>query len=240
MNISRTVMFHIGRSGSTVLADQLAQHPDIRWDGEIYETNIGLWDGREDPLELLHRRMNAGPEKTYGFEFKFFHAELIHLSLAQAIQHFVAAGFDRFIVLTRHNYLRKIVSSRIAMETSQWFIPDTARAKPTSIRLDVDRLSMDKQEKPLLTFLEDYDKQFAQLDTLLRDLAVSQLSYEDDIENDPIAAYVKVCEFLDTPKHPTAIRYGRTTPGRLRDIIENFDELRGALQNTPYEWMLNG
>ncbi len=29
-------MFHVGRSGSTVLGDLLDQHPDIFWDSEIY------------------------------------------------------------------------------------------------------------------------------------------------------------------------------------------------------------
>jgi len=34
----RVAMFHIGRSGSSVLADMLNQYPNVHWDGEIYET----------------------------------------------------------------------------------------------------------------------------------------------------------------------------------------------------------
>ena len=31
------VMFHVGRSGSTVLASLLQQHPDMYWDGELFD-----------------------------------------------------------------------------------------------------------------------------------------------------------------------------------------------------------
>jgi len=49
-----------------------------------------------------------------------------------------------------------------------------------------------------------------------------------------------VCDFLGLPEFQTTIRYGRTTPGRLRDVIKNFDKVRSVLQDTAHEWMLNG
>ncbi len=30
-------MLHFGRCGSTVLATMLSQHPDVTWDGELFE-----------------------------------------------------------------------------------------------------------------------------------------------------------------------------------------------------------
>ena len=36
----KIAMFHIGRSGSTVVANLLNNHPKILWDGEIYHKLI--------------------------------------------------------------------------------------------------------------------------------------------------------------------------------------------------------
>ena len=33
-------------------------------------------------------------------------------------------------------------------------------------------------------------------------------------------------------------KYGRTTPFRLSEVIENFEEVQVALAGTEYEWML--
>src|SRR6516225_3158271 len=38
------VMFHLGRSGSTVLASLLQQNPGVFWDGELFEGYYGATD----------------------------------------------------------------------------------------------------------------------------------------------------------------------------------------------------
>ncbi|MEM8778278.1 MAG: hypothetical protein AAGF26_05275, partial [Cyanobacteria bacterium P01_G01_bin.49] len=83
------LMFHTGRSGSTVLGDLLAQTEEIFWDGEIYEPFFQYlkrqgWNFKIDKffmtnsLKLLRNHMAASKllnyhKMIYGFEVKFFH-----------------------------------------------------------------------------------------------------------------------------------------------------------------------
>ncbi|MCX6973238.1 MAG: hypothetical protein NTZ94_02865, partial [Verrucomicrobia bacterium] len=61
---------------------------------------------------------------------------------------------------------------------------------------------------------------------------------ENDIENDPLKAYSKICEFIGVKATKPTISLSKTTPFSIRDLIENFDEVASCLANTPYEWML--
>lgn len=234
------LMIHIGRSGSSVLGDLLTQHAKIHWDGEIFEMDNEKWNGKSDPLETLQARMRATNKRHYGLEFKFFHAGLIGLSLEDAIKQFKQNGFNRFIVLKRENYLRKIVSSRIAQETGRWFIRSGTEPTLTRIHLDLDNLLMDKQVGPLLSFLQAYDRDFERIETLLAGQQILHLSYEADIEQTLDTAYRKVCNFLNLPTTPARLYRARTTPFKLSEIIENYNALSAALENTPYAWMLKG
>jgi hypothetical protein len=67
---------------------------------------------------------------------------------------------------------------------------------------------------------------------------VLDLTYEDDVAADPVRAYRRICYFLGVKNEPVEIRYGRTTPQKLTEIIENFDEVKAALAGTEFEWML--
>ena len=65
----RAAMFHIGRSGSTVLGKMLDEHPEIAWDGEVYAPIINLWRLRpggetigpmpSDALRIVRARLEA-------------------------------------------------------------------------------------------------------------------------------------------------------------------------------------
>jgi LPS sulfotransferase NodH len=249
-------MFHIGRSGSTVLADLLNQHSKIVWDGELFHSP-GLRTIKEitqrtgaghrwcrsrffpdAPYSYIGSQMIKAGFKSYGFETKFYHLSMNNINLADYINRLQCMGFSKFIVLKRRNYLRKVVSSLIGRQKSQFHQPIGDEPSLSQIALKVDALEIDDGIRPLIERFEEWDYYFAQLDNSLFGEEVLKLTYEEDIFYDPYAAYLKVCSFLDFPSEEVSVRYGKTNPYPLKAILLNFNEVVKTLQNTRYEWML--
>jgi len=236
--------FHIGRSGSTVLGDLLGQHPAVTWLGEIYE-----WpEFRDRPAppgpgsELLRRLNTRLPGVTTpvtGIEAKFYHLHDHGIAMAGFLDELGGAGAGpcRFIVLRRRNYLRKVVSSLAARQRGQWFARPGQAVPPVRLAIDPQRVCIDGDAQPLVDYLRDWDDQFAQLDALLAEAGALQLSYEDDIEEDPLVAYRKVCRHLGLEPGAPEVRFHRTTPQPLAEVVSTLDDIRRALAGTPYEWM---
>lgn len=67
---------------------------------------------------------------------------------------------------------------------------------------------------------------------------VLRLTYEEDVERDPRVGYRRICSFLEIKPHDVPVRLGRTNPFTLGELIENFDEVRQALDGSQYGWML--
>ena len=78
-----------------------------------------------------------------------------------------------------------------------------------------------------------------EVETLLAGKNVLNLTYEDDIEQDPQKAYRSICKFVNMEETNASVTLSKTNPFPLKDIIENFAEVKAALHNTPYEWMPN-
>lgn len=245
----RVAMFHIGRSGSTVLGGLLAQHPGIFWDREIYEREFREWQTRHgrfkvgdpqpalDPIRHLQQRVSRGGRRWYGFEVKFFHLEHAQLPLATYVTQLREVGVTRFLVLRRKNYLRKIVSSMIASTTRQWHVGRGGEARKATITIDPARVPIDRNDRSLLQLLESYERGFRGLQALLRPGEVLHLTYEDDVQTDPAQAYAKSVAFLGLEPRPVKTQLGRTNPYPLRQLVENFDDVERALAGTPFEWM---
>lgn len=234
-------MFHIGRSGSTVLANMLAQHPMILSDGEIYGGDPEKWTParKQPPLDYLKERMRIAGNRIYLFEAKFWHAAVIHMRFDDFFRTLLGEGFEHFIVLKRRNYLRKIVSSRRAQESGIWRRAPGESIHVSRVRIDPLRLAMDQTSEPLLAYLERYDRSFAALDVLLDGHSTLRLTYEEDIEQDAHTAYHRVCDFLEIDRHPVVVEDAKLTPFPLKDVIINFDEVDRALRGTRFHWMLS-
>ncbi len=235
----RVAMFHIGRSGSAVLASMLRQHPRIVWGGEMLSPNYMERPPGLDPATLMRRQIVLPRDRIYGLELKFFHASLLGLSLEEAFGVLLELGFDRFIVLQRRNVLRKIVSSLVAHRTGVWHLARGESAKLVKIKLDPARIEIDRTARPLIDFLEGYERSFAELDALISGREVLRLVYEDDIQDDPAAGYRRICAFLGVDAPVVRARMARTAPHSLRDILLNPSEVEQALAGTRFEWMLH-
>jgi hypothetical protein len=248
-SIGNIVMFHIGRSGSTLLGDMLRQHPKIYWDGEIYNSIIKKLNKtkqdkyKKDATEffnkfLFKRMCLSGKNKFYGFELKFFHLKFFQVELPFYINYLENLGFKHFIVLERKNYLRKIVSSVVAHQSSIWHQPAKTNSLLSSVYINIEKLKLDGCENSLFFFLQQYEKDFLILKKILKHYNVLWLTYEGDILNGPFSAYLKITNFLNINQHKVSIRYGRTNPFKLERLIENFEDVEQNLRGTRFEWML--
>lgn len=238
------MMFHVGRSGSTILGDMLGQHPQIQWDGEIYHRALRDWrrSGRgaaprpSDALDLLAQRIAARTRPIYGFEAIFFHLRSYRITLRQFLDAARGAGVGRFIILQRRNTLRTVVSGALAYQGRRWHLSADDQAKPQRVALK--GVGAGPGKGALFGLLQSYERSFGRLEALLAERERLTLYYEDDILPGPPKAYRRACEFLGVEPGEPTINFGRTTPFPLEQVVANMDELRGALGGTRFAWML--
>jgi hypothetical protein len=238
------MMFHVGRSGSTVLGDMLGQHPRIQWGSEIYHFALRDWrnSGRRDApqardaLDLLSRRIAECTKPIYGFEAIFFHLRSYRITLRQFLDAARGMGVGRFIILQRRNTLRTVVSGTMARQSRQTHL--AVDAEPAPQRITIKGVGVGRGKGPLLGLLQSYERAFGRLEALLAQHERLTLFYEDDILPGPLAAYRRVCEFLGVEPAGPEVHFGRTTPFPLEQVVANMDELRSALGGTRFAWML--
>ncbi len=244
------VMFHIGRCGSTVLSSLLRQHKNIFWASEYYVQVFRDWErangGQEikgempdDAINMLKLSMGHAMHRSYGFEIKPFHFQLIGYSMETFVDKLEKLGFTHYIILDRKNRLRKIVSSALAhADRVKYHQGKEAGAKLRQVHLNVENIKIDYDSKPLLKFLSDYDREFASLAKLLEPKNYLSLTYEEDVQEDPRLGYRKICEYTGLRSKDISAQLSRTNPFPVKDMIENFEEVEELLKGTDYEWML--
>ena len=238
------VVFHFGRSGSRVLGKLLGQHPDIGWGGEVLKTpeverfRERLTDPESyDPFDHLATLCEEREKPWLGIEIKFFHLRKRGVSLEDFVSRVAEMGCRHFVVLQRRNVLRKIVSSMVAKQTRSYHQAADKAAELNTIEIDPAKVEIDAESKPLLEFLDSYAADFARLGNLLSERQVLEMTYEDDILEDPRHASARLCEFLGLPVHEPEVPFGRTNPFPLSEIVTNLDLVRSQLEGTPYAWM---
>lgn len=242
------VVFHVGRSGSTVLGNLLNQHPKILWDGEIYfkkwafnRFNIKPFDAER----FLRRQMWVAGPRYYGFEIKILrdqHLAIVQMELSEYIEHLKKLGITHYVVLERKNYLRRMISQYVGGKTGRRHIEDETEARLETILLDLDNVGFGtvENQKPLLECFAEINQAYRDLEDLLTGENVLYLDYEADIlESGPHVGYEKVCRFLGLKPLPAKVKNRRTNPFRIREIVENYDDLETLLMGTRYEWMLD-
>ena len=242
-------MFHLGRCGSSVLASLLQQHRCIVWDGELYTPIFAEWVKKnggvetvgempEDAVKKLRWRMCRAFHRFYGFELKPFHFRLIGYPVELFTHQLDCLGFTHFVILDRKNRLRKILSSLIAHKRKRYHQFSGTRAELSRIKVNTDDVRIDFEAKPLLDYLSDYDKQFETLHKLLQGRKLLKLTYEQDIQQKPKKAFLRICDFLGLQPCEVSIQFRRTNPFPVRDMLINFGEVESLLRGTRYGWML--
>jgi hypothetical protein len=238
------VIWHIGRCGSTVLSNLLNQHPAIQSENEIFQPFLLAKNRGETipPMDQVIADVAARKTKAVqAAEVKFLECqqpEAFGATMRQTLAAFLARGYSRFVVLNRANYLRRMVSHCVAGETRRFFVKVGDEAPLHRITMSVDSIRVGSQNRSLLDWFDVFEDGYRRLGVLLHGHPVCKVSYEEDIEQDPLVGYAKVCRFLGHEPLPARVGFRRTNPFRLADILHNYDEIADLLRPTPHAWML--
>lgn len=237
-------MPHIGRVGSTVLADLLNQHSQIHWDGEFYpkQNERYLKIISENPIKLLEIKMTQNITDYYGFELKSLEKQLygknaVNQNFDLFLKNIEKLNFNHFILLERKNYLKQFISYKFAKKTKIHHIKKDTKNINT-LEVNPQKSLWFGKYKTLFKHFEYLDSFYENTKNILKQKKTLFLTYEDDILQNPIIAYKKVCDFLNIENQNPKVNLKRTNPYPLSDIIENYDEMEQYFKNTKYEWML--
>lgn len=239
------LMWHHGRCGSSVLGKLLDQHPDISWHRELYRRYTVKGVDRPNFLDDIHRVRAKSTKTFYGIELKGLpsqHLRRLGVNLEQFVAAIQPEGFEHAIFLHRRNILRKLISVQIVdqgLRDSFQLPADSADELKGKLTIDVNQVRIVGRLAPLLDMIEYIDTESQKAHQVLAArFNLLSLYYEDDIEQNPLDAYVKVCEYLGVPAAEADIMMKRINTKPLRELVSNVGEIEDALAGTPYEWML--
>jgi hypothetical protein len=217
---ANVAMFHVGRVGSTVLAGMLQQHRRISWSGELFEKEhsrymkavaSGSYELPKDPLKILRTEMRAARNRVFGFETKFLDEH-----------HIKVIGLD--------------LEAYVAKLSDLGFGGFIVLKRKNILRRLISGVVLRDRDVHHIRASKEWPER---LDRLLAGKQVCQLNYEEHISDSPAVAYRKVVAFMGLKPGEPEILLRKTNPGPLQEMIENYDELRAALDGTPYRWMLD-
>jgi LPS sulfotransferase NodH len=246
IRLGNVAMFHTGRCGSTVLGNLLNQNPEISWVGEVFEDMQKRYRKyrwrKEKPLKILEIIMYSSECRYFGFETKSMkeqHLRLhwIDMNLIDYIGALCQLGFKHFIILKRRNYLKRAMSATVGFKSGIWHQKKDETNNPIQINIEINNFKIGNTSKHLLQHFRDLDQHYLELNSILEKKCLLNLIYEDDIQDNPISAYNKICDFLKIEPVPVEIRRKKTNPFKMSEVIKNFDEVKETLRNTKYEWM---
>lgn len=231
-------IFHIGRCGSTVLSKILNQHSKVLSVGEIFEKYKDNKCNQKFIRKTISHRENSKISRVFFFETKYLkfqhlNDECLNFKLKQYIEFLLQNGYDKQIIIHRSNYLRWLCSAKIGEKENLWHT--TKKNEISKITIEVNNI-VDKLS--LLELFEYLDKRHSELLNELDNHDYLLLNYEKDIKDDPVKAYLKVCDFCNISPQKPEVHLKKTNPWALSDMIINYEQVENSLSGTPYEWML--
>lgn len=228
-NITPVIVLARSRTGSNLLVSLLNSHPKIRIRGE----KCARLDG-QDTSEVLKSAFSARSPKVClaGFKVFYYHpndqdSDLLWKTL-------VSLPNLKVIHLRRENILRTLLSRKIASVQDVWKNHgETANAEGGKPKLTV-RLSQGELEKGFkqTRAWEQWGEQ------LFREHAMHAVTYEELVE-DRDETMARLFEFLGVEGCSTETVLEKQNTQKLSELIENYDELCGAFQNTPWSGFFN-
>jgi LPS sulfotransferase NodH len=220
---AKFILFAQGRTGSTLLGDLLRSHPAIFFGDEILSTKVTSPRWTAERLRLRHARHAVG-----------FHVKIYQLTDDQGVadpgawlRGMHGRGW-RVISLRRENLLRHVLSNMTAQAANRY----EERAGSTDrVRI---RPHVDPSE--LMHWMGVRASVGAREAAALDGVGHLSLTYEEHLA-DPDSwrgTMQQVFTHLDLSPVDVATTLIRQNPGRLDELIANYDEVAAAIRDTEY------
>lgn len=221
----RCLLFAQGRTGSTLFGELLDSHPEMHFAHEILRAkvpSVRLWVAGE-------RRRH--PTLVYGFHVKIYQLTDVQgvADPARWLRRMADQGW-RVLSLRRRNVLRHVLSNLAINATG--LTHDRLGQGPT-------RLTVDPVE--LVRWMDIRSEVGRRETAALSGVNHEAFVYEDDLldsANWP-ETMARAFSFIGLDPVPVGTTLKRRNPGRLPDLIENYDEVAAAVASAGYAAFLN-
>lgn len=237
---TRFAIVSVGRSGTTLLVERLKSHPEITCYGELMGRDAVHWMTRwkpvhraifeqreRDPVAFLDRHVwHRHPNRIKAVGFKLLYDHLARRP--QVLRDLcVREPGLRILHLRRRNPLKTFVSGRIAQRTGVFAVRgEQSMPAQRSIAIDFEEFR---------TFVRDLEVLDALHTQALAGLPTLDMTYEEFVADLP-GHDGSICAHLGISHRPLQSATRKMARSRLRDRIENFDEVRATAQGTPLAW----
>lgn len=243
---SGVALLHYGRAGSTLIATMIAQNKLFYFDGEIYERlrtgDLTLPENNKNrPGDLLLKRRNKYFYRDYLVSIKpipeeHLRPDLLNMSYSRLLALLDQAKIDKIIIIKRENYLKQVLSHRLALEWKKWHFKSHEKSEIIKVRLNCTSFNFGVYKGELLELFRRFDDYYSNM--IEETPSALILNYERDIESDPYVAYNKIKEYLNLNKNRPNITLSRSNVFENESVIENYDEVKEYFAGSIYEWMV--
>ena len=157
--------------------------------------------------------------------FRYFYEHLDQPDRSQVLEFFTNEGL-KIIHLKRRNLLRQYLSIKIAQKTNIWVTSEIAEFEKISVNVD-ECIRYIKKSSELT---DEHNRIFSHVNNL-------DVHYEDILQNREVQMH-KIQDFLDIPRRPCNSPLKKINNKSLEGTIKNFQEVKCALEDTPWDTFL--
>ena len=242
-------MMHVGRCGSTVLANMMDQHPNIYWEGEFFSKSrlprLFRHYDTEDPFRALWLRSGRAKSRFFGFEVKahpIMHPYEIDETLRSVVKKCIRRiGCRHFILLTRAHFLRRYVSVLTGRKRNKWNFEKGETVKQPKVRVPTGVFQEWDREMTLIELFNLLEGVREQWESVIpNECHALNLEYAQDILHHPEEAYRRTIEWLGLEQHEAGVANRKLNKKPLPHLVKNWNEVHDMLSGTQHEWMLTG
>ena len=226
------VILFIERDGSTYTVSMLSDHPEIEILYERFAVMIEQEKSAQEQLEWLddfYSPSLINRSKAVGFKTKL--KDILDMEGFTKLLH---EKNVHVIHMQRRNIIKAIVSKinarRLHTKTGNWNLYKENDRLPPAV-IDLDQFDFFLKER------EERDEKLTAYVASL-DLPTINVCYEDLLQ-DREAVLRKIFEFLNVKWVAVEAKTKKNTKDDLREVIENYDDLRAKYADTPYDAMFD-
>lgn len=226
------VILFIERDGSTYMISMLQSHPAI---ATVYERFAVMRQKGQNAAQQLawardfYTAPLVGSAAAIGFKTK-----LVDVLDPSGFTALLKEKQINVIHMQRRNRIKAVVSRmnarRLYEATGNWNLYDKSDRMPP----------MNIEHETFARYLREREEADEELSTYVSHLHLPTLrvTYEDLLV-DRDAILRQIFSFLNVPPHPVQEKTMKHTKDDLREVIENFDDLRAHYAGSPYEAMFD-